>query len=131
MSEEEKKAISDLSYIIVTDIYDNEVSIDKTKVINEYNHSVGVVLNLIQKQQKEIEHLKELNKHQSNDITRAVNYTFELNKEIEKKDKIIDEMAETLRYYNGVEQIQEFCIDICEKKKCNIEDCKKKYKTIF
>lgn len=52
MNEEEKKAIDDLTFIIVTDIYDNEVNIDKTKIINEYNGSVGIVLNLIKKQQK-------------------------------------------------------------------------------
>lgn len=31
--------------------------------------------------------------HQSKEITKAVNYTFELNKEIEIKDKMIEEMS--------------------------------------
>lgn len=56
-SKEEKKAINDLLYIVVTDIYDNEVRIDKTKEVNEYNHSVGMVLNLIKKQQAELENI--------------------------------------------------------------------------
>lgn len=58
ISEEERKAINDLNFIIVTDIYDNEVSIDKTKVINEYNHSLGVVLDLVRTQNKMIDKLE-------------------------------------------------------------------------
>lgn len=55
LSEEEKKAVNNLNFIVVTDIYDNEVSINKTEMVNEYNHSVGIVLNLITKLQKEKE----------------------------------------------------------------------------
>lgn len=55
LSEEEKKAINNLNFIIVTDIYDNEVRINKTEIVNEYNHSVGIVLNLTTKLQKENE----------------------------------------------------------------------------
>ena len=58
MTEEEKKAINNLNFIIVTDVYDNEVRINKTEVVNEYNESVGIVLNLIQKQDTEINKLK-------------------------------------------------------------------------
>ena len=43
---------------------------------------------------------------------------------LEEKDKVIDLMAEAMRYYNGMQQKQEFCIDICEEKECNIEKCK-------
>lgn len=43
---------------------------------------------------------------------------------LEEKDKQIDLMAEAMRYYNGMQQKQEFCIDICEEKECNIEKCK-------
>lgn len=57
LSEEEKQAINNLYFIVVTDIYDNEVSINKTEIVNEYNHSVGTVLNLITKLQKENEKL--------------------------------------------------------------------------
>ena len=64
LSEEEKKAMNNLNFIVVTDIYDNEVSINKTEMINEYNHSVGIVLNLITKLQKEVEHQKEKRENQ-------------------------------------------------------------------
>ena len=52
-SKEVEEAINDLMFIVVTDIYDNEVRIDKTKVINGYNQSVGTVLDYI----KELEQL--------------------------------------------------------------------------
>ena len=43
-----------------------------------------------------IKRLENMNKFQSKDIKEAVDYTFELNKEIELKDKIIDLMSEQL-----------------------------------
>lgn len=54
-----------------------------------------------------------------------------LNKQLQNKDKIIDLMAERLRYYNGMQQKQEFCIDICEGKECNIKKCKERIKQYF
>ena len=50
---------------------------------------------------------------------------------LEEKDKQIDLMAEAMRYYNGMQQEQEFCIEICEKKECNIEKCKECIKQYF
>ena len=50
---------------------------------------------------------------------------------LEEKDKQIDLMAEAMRYYNGMQQKQEFCIDICEEKECNIEKCKERIKQYF
>ena len=47
---------------------------------------------------------------------------------LEKKDKMIDEMAETLRYYNGMQQEQCFCIDICGEKECDMKNCKERIK---
>lgn len=43
-----------------------------------------------------IKQLENMNKFQSKDIKETVDYTFELNKEIELKDKIIDLMSEQL-----------------------------------
>ena len=50
---------------------------------------------------------------------------------LKEKDKRIDLMAEAMRYYNGMQQKQEFCIDICEEKECNIEKCKERIKQYF
>ena len=52
---ESEEAINNLNFIIVTDVYDNEVRIDKTKIVNEYNESVGIVLQHLTKQEKMIE----------------------------------------------------------------------------
>lgn len=43
-----------------------------------------------------IKQLENMNEFQSKNIKEAVDYTFELNKEIELKDKIIDLMAEKI-----------------------------------
>lgn len=55
----------------------------------------------------------------------------QLSIELKNKDKIIELMAEAMRYYNGMQQKQEFCIDICEEKECNIEKCKERIKQYF
>lgn len=48
---------------------------------------------------------------------------------LKEKDKQIDLMAERLRYESSMQQ--EFCIDICEEKECNIEKCKERIKQYF
>lgn len=97
---EEKKAIEYFKEIIKQTERANECGLstnDFSEEIKIYN----TVLNLIEKKNediqrmqelldksdarnvelnKEIENLKNLNKHQSNDMTKAVDYTFELNK---------------------------------------------------
>ena len=95
LSDEEKKAINNLNFIIVTDIYDNEVSIDKTKIINEYNESVGIVLNLIRKQSKEIEELKKdklelINKNHVVHLKDVEKELREMRKEIDTKNAEIE-----------------------------------------
>lgn len=51
--------------------------------------------------------------------------------EIEQKDKIIDLLADDLRYYEGMQQDQLFCIDTCEGKMCDEEHCKERIKEYF
>ena len=51
--------------------------------------------------------------------------------ELEKKDKVIDLMADDLRYYEGMQQDQLFCIDTCEGKMCDEEHCKERIKEYF
>lgn len=75
----------------------------------------------LEQKDKEIEHLKNLNQHQSKDITKAVNYTFELNKEIEEKDKIIDLMA---RYINSTDKDEDVCRETGDTYNCTeYRDC--------
>lgn len=78
------------------------------KCINNLYEPIEVVLSELEKKDKKIEHLEKLNKFQSKDIKEAVDYTFELNKELEKKESIINEMA---IYINNFD-IDE---DICKK----------------
>lgn len=54
-----------------------------------------------------------------------------LKTELKKKDKMIDEMAETLRYCNGMQQEQCFCIDICGEKECDMKNCKERIKQYY
>ena len=91
----------------------------------KYRKSIDTVLSLIKEQQKKIEGLKNIDKNQSKDIKKAVDYTFELNKEIEKKDKQIDLMA---KYWNAGLAMCENCEKIVgnyDENKC--KNCIKQY----
>lgn len=85
----------------------------------------------LKKKDQTIKRLESINKFQSKDITKAVDYTFELNAELEKKDKIIELMTEELRYQNGMQQDYMFCIDMCDGKSCDKENCKERIKQYF
>lgn len=50
---------------------------------------------------------------------------------LEKKDQQIDLLSETLRYYNGMQQEQCFCIDICGEKECDMKNCKERIKQYY
>lgn len=116
MSEEEKKAIEEIKnwrdYIIKNK--------EKVNRANDIEFYLRTVLNLIEKQSKEIEHIKNLNEHQNKDMTKAVNYTFELNKEINIKDNVIDEMAKEI---NKITSEKYKIKHVCEKGKCRNEEC--------
>lgn len=129
LSEEEKKAINNLNFIVVTDIYDNEVSINKTEMVNEYNHSVGIVLNLITKLQKENEHWKnkfekelEDNRKNSCELLKQDLVIREKNEQIDLKDKQIDLMSEFISKYHcfevAVYDLDNECTHDHECKKC-------------
>ena len=127
LSEEEKKAMNNLNFIVVTDIYDNEVSINKTEMINEYNHSVGIVLNLITKLQKEVEHQKEKRENQKLEL--AI---------LNEKQKEFNKLRNTVNSYKGqfkrqqaeIEQLKQAgnAMDLLLKQK--IEELEKKDKII-
>ena len=116
MTEKEKEAIEQLKswreFIIK-----NKEKVNKASDIEFY---LRIALNLIQRQQEEIDNLKKQNTHQSKEIKKAVDYTFELNKENEKKDKIIDAMAEEIDKTTS----EKYKIKhICEDGKCGYEEC--------
>lgn len=99
MTTEQREAIDKLKNLLAKGKYGIA---GKTLLYEDYymlKNVLEVVENQEQKiikQQEKIETLKSINKNQDKDIKKAVDYTFELNKEIEHKEKIIDLMSEQL-----------------------------------
>lgn len=87
---------------------EQEESIEKIKrqiLIGECGKNIGMpvfisdlknVLAMLKEKDNRINQLENMNEFQSKDIKKIVDYTFELNKEIEQQDKMIDLMAEQL-----------------------------------
>ena len=121
MTNEQRVRVDRLERYLITDR-------EKTYTTVRVN-DLDTVLSLIKEQQgqwEEIEGLKNINKNQSKDIKKAVDYTFELNKELERKDKQIDLMAELvykrfkaellLEYgFENEEQLKQYFADLVEK----------------
>ena len=106
MTDEEKQAIEKLHNGKKMDL----ISIIRTfkregieKFVVTKKETVETVLNLIEKQQRIIEEQKSRCSHLGRDAQKAVDYTFELNKEIEKKDKMIDKIQKEVRDHIGFE----------------------------
>lgn len=110
-----------------------DITIIETK---EANRQLSIEL---QKKDKQIEKLKQskirqlerYKKYKENIDNQHEKIYEDLVEEIEFKDKIIDLIAETLRYYNGMKQEQCFCIDICGEKECDMKNCKDRIKQYF
>lgn len=99
MTNEEKKAIDKLkngkkyTLVEIIRVFKKE-GIENFRITRkEY---LDIILNLLEKQDNRINQLENMNEFQSKDIKKIVDYTFELNKEIEQQDKIIDLMSEQL-----------------------------------
>lgn len=137
MTDEEKEAIEDLKQIVR----------DKDKYIKNHDwvgiaifDNISTILNLIQKQQREIEKLKKHNKdllrklrNRVKEVKKLIKYSSykkefaTLNKQLKKKDKTISEMAIFISNLDVDEdfaknqkekyckEMQEVPIDICEK----------------
>lgn len=115
MTNEQRVRVDRLERYLITDR-------EKTYTTVRVN-DLDTVLSLIKEQQgqwEEIEGLKNINKNQSKDIKKAVDYTFELNKELERKDKQIDLMAKFIE--NNMSE-KKIINEICIKSKCNNEEC--------
>ncbi len=74
------------------DYYDEELELYQNRV-----KQFKTVLSMLKEKDNRIEQLENITKFQSKDIGKAVDYTFELNKEIEEKDQITDLMAEEFK----------------------------------
>ena len=71
-----------------------------------------------------------MNKFQSKDIKEAVDYTFELNKEIEEKDKTIQNMS---KYILSLDIDKDICMknttntELCNEDNSNCVECIRKH----
>lgn len=140
MSDGEILSLQELQYAIK-----NSGSFD----LGDFNYdTIETVLNLLEKKdtlihtmQSEFERLEDLEDNtdmlkmelekKDIDIIEAKEANRQLSVELQKKDKIIDLVAETLRYYNGMKQEQCFCIDICGEKECDMKNCKDRIKQYY
>lgn len=116
MTDKEKEAIERCNQLIKVE-HANWIGISNQKAI-------GTVLNLVQTQQEEIERLKKTElKAKGGGVKVTLEGLLELKAEIEKKDKIIDEMART--FYDT----ESLCVNDEIKVDCkhNCTDCIKQY----
>lgn len=98
MTKEQEKAIEilekiDVKFFISGMTEPKDYIIDKA---DEVNVAIETVLSMLKEKDNRINQLENMNEFQSKDIKKIVDYTFELNKEIEQQDKMIDLMAEQL-----------------------------------
>lgn len=96
MTNEEKKAIETIKDLKEIKWYEHAFDKGTEILSEEEKQDIDVILNLLEKKDNRINQLENMNEFQSKDIKKIVDYTFELNKEIEQQDKIIDLMSEQL-----------------------------------
>ncbi len=120
MTKEQEEAIENLNKRLIIEKYTKNIG---TPV---YISDLTIALNLIKEQQAKIERVNNLNGHQSKEIKKAVDYTFELNAELEKKDKIIDLAVEKLS-----EEYKSYEPCVLDSNNCkghdNCKECIKQY----
>lgn len=131
MTDEEKQAIEYLKVLHPMMWWQLPDRNGRLKTDVKLQTAIDTVLNLIEKQQRIIEEQKSRCSHLGRDAQKAVDYTFELNKEIEKKDKIIELMSKYIAKFDIEEdicnKIENNCCDYAGQngKLCN--DCIKEY----
>ena len=141
--EEAKKLLNriDIKFFLNGTIEQSNYIVDKA---DEVNKAIETVLNELEKKEAEIDKLRNTNKdllkklrNRVKEVKKLTRYSLykkefaRLNKQLEKKDKVIDLLADDLRYYEGMQQDQLFCIDTCEGKMCDEEHCKERIKEYF
>lgn len=90
MTKEQEKAIEKIKRKILLGKCERNIGIPV------YISELETVLSMLKEKDNRINQLENMNEFQSKDIKKIVDYTFELNKEIEQQDKIIDLMSEQL-----------------------------------
>ena len=102
----------------------NHYKILEGKFTNSYRLALDIALNYIDIMHKEFDRLEGIE-----DNTAMLKY------ELEQKDKIIDLIADELRYQRGMGQDDIFCYDMCENDEgvvvCDRKNCKENIKEYF
>ena len=129
MIDEEKEAIEYWKRELNHYEYTKDLDLSSDNYFGQFEEKINMIsgiLNLIEKQQEEIEVYKDIKELAGIEIRDILNWKYEnkrLKSEIEKKDKIIDEMAIALydEWYmpvlNTTEKIKEYF-----KKKVEVKD---------
>jgi hypothetical protein len=110
LSDEEKKAIERFKNFIYTcqDVIEDEYSdYEEKESAKEYQEVSEKILDLIEKQQKEIEELKEI--YQTGYVNGCVSKVYEINKKWEDKIKAkIEELKQDEDFYREQDRMYEY-----------------------
>lgn len=132
-----KQEIETLNFTIrklQKDIIKQQAKIDELNFDKDIlTDTVNKQLEVIEKQKTEIEELKATElKAKNGTIKVTLEGLLHLENEIKEKDKIIDNLVDNLRYYNGMQQDDIFCNQICSNKEnCDRENCYYRIKEYF
>lgn len=106
--------------------------IDKKYINTRNSKAIETVLSMLEEKDKQIEQYQNISNFQYKVYSAAVDDIFELNEELEKKDKIINLMLETINNHDIDEDI---CKQMGQKEDCNEfedkEECKECIKQYF
>ena len=117
-----------LDYLL-DDVYSTGLVEDEER--NIYQDAIETVLPMLEEKDKIIEQYQNISNFQYKVYSAAVDDIFELNEELEEKDKIINLMLETINNHDIDEDIckqmgqKEDCNEFEDKEKC--EECIKQY----
>lgn len=132
--EKAKKLLNgiDIKFFLNGTIEQSNYIVDKA---DETNLAIETVLNELEKKDNKIKELegrcKNLDKEAQSYLEELMGDSTLKNRTIKQLNTVIDLMADDLRYYNGMQQDQLFCIDTCEGKMCDEEHCKERIKEYF
>ena len=113
---------------------EQEEAIEGLKFLSPSESDIETVLNMLKEKDKEIKQLKEdcknLDKQAQQYFETTIIQSKQFNEEVEKKDKIINLMAE---YISNIEIDEDICMkniantELCNEKYSNCKECIKQY----
>lgn len=125
MTKEQEESLKKLRRQIIAEKYTKNIGIPV------YISDLKNVLSMLEEKDKQIEQYQNISNFQYKVYSAAVDDIFELNEELEEKDKIINSMLETINNHDIDEDIckqmgqKEDCNEFEDKEKC--KECIKQY----